>query len=390
MLISPVIFALSGLLMGVLNAQQHFALPALAPACYRLGQILGLVFLVPRWGILGLAWGVVLGSALHLLIQLPALARFPLRYQLTLGLRDASTRLVGALMLPRLVGVGVVQLNFLVNTILASGMPEGSLAAITLAFALMIMPQAVLAQSRRHRRVADILRPGGARRARRVPHSDRRHAARCRLRRSAGQPGPDHAPRASRRVAPRARRVHRRVNADGGLGAVVVRRRAGRALAAGDRGARFLRAAGHAHTGGGRRGGDGLERRPRVSSWRGLSHNGDGCRTAAWRSPIRSRRPSNASSCWPSSADGREGWRERGCGPACWPRSAPRSPWGSCLWVWLLLTQGLIALDPRRRRRSAGRSCLPGRQPGCSRAPEAQQLLLAGRRLWASRASAAR
>jgi putative peptidoglycan lipid II flippase len=147
MLLSPVIFALSGLLMGVLNAQQHFAFPALAPACYRLGQILGLVYLVPRWGILGLAWGVVLGSALHLLIQLPALARYPLRYQLTLGLRDASTRLVGALMLPRLVGVGVVQLNFLVNTILASGMPEGSLAAITLAFALMIMPQAVLAQS---------------------------------------------------------------------------------------------------------------------------------------------------------------------------------------------------------------------------------------------------
>jgi len=50
-------------------------------------------------------------------------------------------------MLPRLLGVAVVQLNFLVNTILASGMPEGSLAAITLAFALMIMPQAVLAQS---------------------------------------------------------------------------------------------------------------------------------------------------------------------------------------------------------------------------------------------------
>jgi putative peptidoglycan lipid II flippase len=147
MLLSPVIFALSGLLMGILNAQQHFALPALAPACYRLGQIFGLVYLVPRWGILGLAWGVVLGSALHLLIQLPALVHYPGSYHLTLGLRDASTRLVGALMLPRLVGVGVVQLNFLVNTILASGMPEGSLAAITLAFALMIMPQAVLAQS---------------------------------------------------------------------------------------------------------------------------------------------------------------------------------------------------------------------------------------------------
>jgi len=147
MLLSPVIFALSGLLMGILNAQQHFAMPALAPACYRLGQILGLLLLVPRFGIVGLAWGVVLGSVLHLVIQLPALIRFPARYNATLGLKEASTRLVGALMLPRLLGVGVVQLNFLVNTILASGMPEGSLAAITLAFALMIMPQAVLAQS---------------------------------------------------------------------------------------------------------------------------------------------------------------------------------------------------------------------------------------------------
>jgi putative peptidoglycan lipid II flippase len=147
MLFSPVIFALSGLLMGILNAQQHFAMPALAPACYRLGQILGLVLLVPRFGIVGLAWGVVLGSALHLAIQVPALIRIPTVYHATLGLKEASTRLVGALMLPRLLGVGVVQLNFLVNTILASGMPEGSLAAITLAFALMIMPQAVLAQS---------------------------------------------------------------------------------------------------------------------------------------------------------------------------------------------------------------------------------------------------
>jgi len=147
MLLSPVIFALSGLLMGILNAQQHFAMPALAPACYRLGQILGLVLLVPRFGVVGLAWGVVLGSVLHLVIQLPALIRFPARYKATLGLKEASTRMVGALMLPRLLGVGVVQLNFLVNTILASGMPEGSLAAITLAFALMIMPQAVLAQS---------------------------------------------------------------------------------------------------------------------------------------------------------------------------------------------------------------------------------------------------
>lgn len=147
MLLSSIVFGVSGLLMGVLNAHQHFALPALAPASYRLGWILGLVLLVPRWGIHGLAWGVVLGSLLHFLIQLPGLRGLEARYHARLGLEDAATREVGRLMAPRLLGVAVVQLNFLVNTNLASRMAEGSLTAITQAFTLMIMPQALIAQA---------------------------------------------------------------------------------------------------------------------------------------------------------------------------------------------------------------------------------------------------
>lgn len=147
MLVSSIIFGLSGLLMGVLNAHQHFALPALAPACYRLGWIVGVLLLVPRWGVHGLAWGVVLGSFLHLCIQLPGLRGRGARYHRGLGLDNPAVREVGRLMAPRLIGVAVVQLNFLVNTNLASRMAEGSLAAITFAFALMIMPQALIAQA---------------------------------------------------------------------------------------------------------------------------------------------------------------------------------------------------------------------------------------------------
>jgi len=147
MLLSSIVFGLSGLLMGILNAHQHFALPALAPACYRAGWIIGVVLFVPRWGIHGLAWGVVLGACLHLLIQLPALRGRGAVYKPGLNLGDPDVRLVGKLMAPRLLGVAVVQLNFLVNTILASGMAEGSLAAITFGFTLMIMPQAVIAQA---------------------------------------------------------------------------------------------------------------------------------------------------------------------------------------------------------------------------------------------------
>ncbi|MCW5873240.1 MAG: murein biosynthesis integral membrane protein MurJ [Anaerolineales bacterium] len=146
-LLTPVIFGLSGLLMGVLNAHQRFFLPALAPSMLWLGIILSIFIFVPSMGIHGLAWGAVLGSLLHLGVQLPALLRLRPRYSPTLGLRLPGVRQVGRLMAPRLLGVAVVQLNFLVNTIVASGMAAGSLAAITVAFSVMLMPQQAIGQA---------------------------------------------------------------------------------------------------------------------------------------------------------------------------------------------------------------------------------------------------
>jgi putative peptidoglycan lipid II flippase len=144
---SVVIFGLSGLLMGVLNANQVFLAPALAPSMYSVGIIFGVLFLSPDMGIFGLAWGTVVGAGLHLLVQLPALVKLKGKYSPVLGLKDASVREVGRLMLPRLLGAGIVQLNFWVNTNLASLQPEGSLTAITSSFTLMLMPQALIAQT---------------------------------------------------------------------------------------------------------------------------------------------------------------------------------------------------------------------------------------------------
>lgn len=146
-LITPILFGISSLLMGILNAHQSFLVPALAPSMYWLGIIIGVFAFVPSLGIHGLAWGAVLGAGLHLAVQLPALARVRPRYQLMLGLHLASVHQVGALMAPRLLGVAVVQLNFLVNTIVASGMAAGSLAAITVAFSVMLMPQQAIGQA---------------------------------------------------------------------------------------------------------------------------------------------------------------------------------------------------------------------------------------------------
>jgi putative peptidoglycan lipid II flippase len=147
MLPSAVLFGVSGLVMGILNAHQVFFIPALTPTFYQVGLILGVVVLAPVWGIHGLAWGAVLGAALHLFLQIPALLRLRGTYSPTLGLGMPEVRQVFRLLGPRLLGVAVVQLNFWVNTNLASYQPEGSVTAIILGFMLMLMPQAAIAQS---------------------------------------------------------------------------------------------------------------------------------------------------------------------------------------------------------------------------------------------------
>jgi putative peptidoglycan lipid II flippase len=147
MLVTPAIFGVSGVVMGILNARQHFLLPALAPVLYNAGIIAGALALAPSMGVRGLAVGVVAGALAHLLVQVPGLVRHGLRYTPTLGLRDSGVREVGRLMLPRMLGLAAVQLNFLVNTILASGLAAGSLAALNYAWLLMLLPQGVFAQA---------------------------------------------------------------------------------------------------------------------------------------------------------------------------------------------------------------------------------------------------
>lgn len=145
--LSPTVFAISGLIMGILNAHGRFLAAALAPTFYWVGTILGLIFLSPTMGIYGLAWGSVLGAFLHLGVQLPALYRIRPALQPRAETRDPLVRQVVGLMGPRLIGAGAVQLNFLVTTNLASALAAGSLTALKQAWQIFTMPQVVLAQA---------------------------------------------------------------------------------------------------------------------------------------------------------------------------------------------------------------------------------------------------
>lgn len=145
MLISPVIFGVSGVIMSTLNARQHFLLPAIAPIIYNAGIILGAVLFAPN--VMGLAYGTVGGAVGHLLIQLPAMRRKQALYSPVVTLNDPGVRQVIRLMAPRVLGLSFGQLNHLLMQFLAQSMPIGSIPALGLAWRIMIMPQGIIGQA---------------------------------------------------------------------------------------------------------------------------------------------------------------------------------------------------------------------------------------------------
>jgi putative peptidoglycan lipid II flippase len=143
MTLSPILFSISGLFTGILNARHSFFLPALAPMVYNLSIIFGAVVLAEPFGIHGLAIGVVLGAALHLLIQVPGLVRYGMRWAPSISVADEGVREVGRLMGPRVIGLAAGQANFFVTTFFASFISAGSIAAMNYAWLLMMLPLGV-------------------------------------------------------------------------------------------------------------------------------------------------------------------------------------------------------------------------------------------------------
>lgn len=144
LLVSTVIFAVSGLQMGMLNAFQHFLTPALAPVIYNAGLLIGALAFAPSLGIHGLALGAIVGALGHLLVKLPSLAARGARWAPVLGLHDPNVRRVLWLMWPRVIALGTVQAVFIVNTRLASEIASGALASLNYAWLISQMPQTIL------------------------------------------------------------------------------------------------------------------------------------------------------------------------------------------------------------------------------------------------------
>jgi putative peptidoglycan lipid II flippase len=144
LLISTLIFSISGIFQGILHSHNHFLLPALAPILFDLGILFGAAFLIKPLGVYGIAWGAVLGAAMHFSIQVPGLIRYRMRWMLRLGWRDPALRRVIVLMIPRVAGLGVVAFNTLVFNNIASRMGSGAVSAFDWGYRLMNIPETLV------------------------------------------------------------------------------------------------------------------------------------------------------------------------------------------------------------------------------------------------------
>lgn len=140
MLISPLLLGMSAIVSSVLQALKNFSVYSLTPIFYNLGIILGALYLAPRFGLSGLAYGVVLGATLHLLIQLPSLFQKGFRFHPTLAWNHPSLLKLWKFTLPRTFTLGVNQINVLGLTFLISTLSAGSLTIFTFANNIQYLP----------------------------------------------------------------------------------------------------------------------------------------------------------------------------------------------------------------------------------------------------------
>ena len=168
-----VLLALSGLVVGMLNSFEHFAVPALAPVAWNLVIVAALVGLVPvlpdEDEIYAYAIGILAGTVVQFLLPLPWLRGRGGRFTLTLDWRDERVRRVLKLMFPVTLALGLINLSLLINSLFGTLVSDQAPAAIDKAFRIYQLPQGLFSIS-----IATILFPTLARFATRGARDDLR------------------------------------------------------------------------------------------------------------------------------------------------------------------------------------------------------------------------
>jgi len=144
MFFSPILFGASSLLSGLLQYFGRFFAYALAPVMYTLGIIIGILYFVPIFGVVGLAWGVIFGALLHFMVQIVPALNSGFRWRFMLDVSHTSVKQILRLALPRTIGATAYHFNLVVMTAIASTLAVGSIAVFNFADNLQYVPVSLI------------------------------------------------------------------------------------------------------------------------------------------------------------------------------------------------------------------------------------------------------
>lgn len=140
-----VLLGLNGLVVGILNSYEHFAIPAIAPLVWNVVIIVVLVVLKPLFDgpdqVYAYAIGVLAGTTVQLLMALPMLSRVGFHVEWAFDWRDPRIARVFRLMLPVTIGLGAINFSLLINSSLGSLISDQVPRAIDAAFRIYMLPQ---------------------------------------------------------------------------------------------------------------------------------------------------------------------------------------------------------------------------------------------------------
>ena len=146
---APYIFFISLTAMGtgILNTFGRFAIPALMPTLLNVSLIVAALWFAPYFDqpITALAWGVFVGGALQLGVQLIELKRLGLLPRPRIDLSHPAVKRVVLLMGPAIIGSSVIQINLLIDTLIASLLKDGSISWLYLSDRFVELPVGIFA-----------------------------------------------------------------------------------------------------------------------------------------------------------------------------------------------------------------------------------------------------
>lgn len=142
-----IFISLSGMICAMLNNFKQFAIPASTSIFFNLAIILASMGFSKTFGISALAYGVVLGGALQLLIVLPSFFKIVKGYSFKINWKDPYLKKIFILMCPMLVGIVARQVNTIVDQVFASYLQEGGVTALENATRLYLLPVGVFGVS---------------------------------------------------------------------------------------------------------------------------------------------------------------------------------------------------------------------------------------------------